>query len=48
MNSTYHSAIKAILYELIFNQKINFKQVDQGLWLMITKADIKEHLIKDE
>ena len=48
MNSTYHSAIKAIPYEVVLNRKPNYKRVDQGLQLMTTKADIKEHLIENE
>ncbi len=48
MNSTYHSAIKAIPYEVVFNRKPNYKQVDQGLQLRITEADIEEHIIEDK
>ncbi len=48
MNSTYHSAIKAIPYEVVFNRKPNYKRVDQGFRPMIMEADIEEHLIKDE
>ena len=48
MNSTYHSAIKAILYKVVFNRKSNYKRVDKGLWPRITEADIEEHIIEDE
>ncbi len=48
MNSIYHSDIKAIPYKVVFNRKPNYKRVDQGLRPMITKADIEEHLIKDQ
>ena len=48
MNSTYHSAIEAIPYEVVFNRKPNYKRVDQGLRPIITEADIEGHLIKDE
>ena len=48
MNSTYHIAIKAIPYEVVFNRKPNYKRVDCDLRPMITENDIKEHLIEDE
>lgn len=48
MNSTYHSAIKAVPYEVVFNRKRNYKRVDYGLQPMITEGDIEEHLIEDE
>ena len=48
MNSTYHNAIKAIPYKVVFNRKPNYKRVDQGLRPIITEADIKELFIEDE
>ncbi len=48
MNSTYHSAIKAIPYKVVFNRKPNYKRVDQGLRPMIIEADIEEQLIEEE
>ena len=48
MNGTYHSAIKAIPYEVVFNRKPNYKRVDQGLRPRITEANIKEYIIEDE
>jgi len=48
MISTYHSAIKAISYEVVFNWKPNYKRLDKGLRPRITEADIEEHIIEDE
>lgn len=48
MNSTYHSTIKVIPFEVVFNRKPNSKRVDQGLRPRITEADIEEHIIEDE
>ncbi len=48
MNSTYHSAINAIFYKVVFNQKPNYIRVDQGLRPMIIEADIEKYLIEDE
>ena len=48
MKSTYHSVIKAIPYEVVFNQKPNYKRVNYGLRPIITESDIEEHLIEDE
>ena len=48
MNRTYQSAIEAISYEVVFNQKPNYIRVDQDLRPIITEADIEEHLIEDE
>lgn len=48
MNSTYHSAIKAIFYKVVFNQKPNYKWVDKGRWPKITEVNVKEHIIEDK
>lgn len=48
MNSTYHSAIKAIPYEVVFNRKPNYQRVDPSLRPIITEDDIEEHVVDDE
>ena len=48
MNSIYHSAIKAIPYDVVFNRKPNYKRVDPPLRPIFTEDDIKEHVIDDE
>lgn len=48
MNSTYHSAIKAIPCEVVFNRKPNQKRVDPGIRPMITEDNNEEQVVDDE
>ncbi len=48
MNSTYHSAIKAILYKVVFNFKPNYKRVDPSLQPIISDDEIEEDVVDDE
>ena len=48
MNSTYHSAIKAILYKVVFNCKPNYKRVDPSLQPIISDDEIGEDVVDDE
>lgn len=48
MNRTYHSAIKAIFYKVVFNRKPNYQRVDPSLRPIITEDDVEEHVVDDE
>lgn len=48
MNSTYHSAIKVVPCEVVFNRKPNYKRVDPGIRPMITEDNNEEHVVDDE
>ena len=47
MNSTYHQAIKAIPYEVVFNRKPNYKRAVVGN-REIAEDDVEEEVIEDE
>lgn len=47
LNSTYHKAIKAIPYEVVFNRKPNYKRAPIGL-RQITEEDVENQEIDDE
>ena len=46
LNSTYHKAIKAILYEVIYNRKSNYKRTFIGLRQIIID-EMDTSLIRD-
>ena len=48
MNSTYHSAIKAIPYKVVFNRKPNYNRVDPTLWPVIAGDDIEEYVVDEQ
>ena len=47
LNSTYHKAIKAIPYEVVYNRKPNYKRTPVGL-RQITLDEVEEQEIDDE
>lgn len=47
MNSTYHRAIKAIPYEVVFNRKLCFERLDVAN-RYFTEADIEEYIYDDD
>ena len=47
LNYTYYKAIKAILYEVVFNRKPNYKRAIVGS-REIDEDDIEEEEIEDE
>ena len=47
LNSTYHKAIKAIPYEVVYNRKPNYKRTPVGL-RQITMDEVEEQEIDDE
>ena len=47
MNSTYHRAIKAIPYEVVFNRKPRFECLNVAN-RYFTKADIEEYVFDDD
>lgn len=48
MNSTCHTAIKAIPYEVVCNRKPNYKRVDPPLLPTIIEDDIEEDVVDGE
>ena len=48
MSSMYYSAIKAILYQVVFNRKPNHKRVDPSLRPIISDDKIDANMVDEE